>query len=558
MFSQPEKQWSGTVSSASLCKEVEISFSGRNLPDLDVLSKSDPMCVMYIQPFGQNQWQEFGRTETIINSRNPDFTKKMNITYRFEELQKLKFEVYDIDSSRPNLTDHDLIGWTEVTLGNVVSQRVVKQKLDYFNKSLNRGMLIISAEELSMNKEEVELQIVAHNLDKKGWFFNSSPFLVISKSTESGDYIVVHKTEHIRHNLNPVWKVIQVPVRMLCNGDYDRALKVECFDWNQSGNHKFIGQTFISLRKILDGPTPMKISFINPKKQKKSKESYTNSGEIEVVSCQIKPIYTFLDYVQGGTEINCTIAIDFTASNGNPSKPESLHYTGAPVTLYEQALSAVGQIIEDYDSDKQFPVLGFGARIPPSGEVSHEFSVNFNQQNPYCNGIGGVIAAYRSCLASIQLYGPTNFAPCIRHVARFAQQYQNGSNYFILLILTDGVITDMYDTIDTIVNSSNLPLSIIIVGIGNADFSAMEELDSDNKVLTSPVGKKAVRDIVQFVPFNQFLSSGFNPAVGRLHLAREVLREIPAQFISFMKSRNIIPQPPRYGLDSLPPDPEMS
>ena len=116
----------------------------------------------------------------------------------------------------------------------------------------------------------------------------------------------------------------------------------------------------------------------------------------------------------------------------------------------------------------------------------------------------------------------------------------------------------MYDTLETIVSSSNLPLSIIIIGIGNADFSSMEELDSDNKLLRSPSGKTAVRDIVQFVPFNQFLAAGHNPAVGRLHLAREVLREIPEQFIGYMKSRNIIPQPPRYGLDSLPPDPEIS
>lgn len=244
-----------------------FSLFCRNLPDLDVLSKSDPMCVMYVQPFGQNQWQEFGRTETILNNSNPDFAKKMNIIYRFEELQKLKFEVYDVDSSRANLLDHDLIGWTEVTLGNIVSQRVIKQKLDFFNKSLNRGMLIICAEELSSNKEEVDMQIVAHNLDKKSWFFNSSPFLVISKSTENGDYIVVHKTEHIRHNLNPIWKPIQVPVRLLCNGDYDRTLKVECYDWRHNGHHKFIGETFTSLRKILDGPTPMKFPFISQKKK---------------------------------------------------------------------------------------------------------------------------------------------------------------------------------------------------------------------------------------------------------------------------------------------------
>lgn len=113
----------------------------------------------------------------------------------------------------------------------------------------------------------------------------------------------------------------------------------------------------------------------------------------------------------------------------------------------------------------------------------------------------------------------------------------------------------MYDTKEAIVDASGLPLSIIVVGIGNADFSAMDELDSDNTVLTAPSGRKAQRDIVQFVPFNKFLSSGFVPSVGRLHLAREVLREVPDQFLGYMKSRNIPPKPPRYDISRLPPDP---
>ena len=37
--------------------------------------------------------------------------------------------------------------------------------------------------------------------------------------------------------------------------------------------------------------------------------------------------------------------------------------------------------------DKMFPALGFGAKIPPTMEVSHEFAINFNPQNPYCAGI---------------------------------------------------------------------------------------------------------------------------------------------------------------------------
>ena len=52
-------------------------------------------------------------------------------------------------------------------------------------------------------------------------------------------------------------------------------------------------------------------------------------------------------------------------------------------------------------------------------------------------------------------------------------------NYFILLILTDGVITDMEQTKRAVVEASALPMSIIIVGVGGADFELMEELDAD-------------------------------------------------------------------------------
>ncbi len=58
--------------------------------------------------------------------------------------------------------------------------------------------------------------------------------------------------------------------------------------------------------------------------------------------------------------------------------------------------------------------------VPP--QVSHEFALNGNPQNPYCVGIPGVVQAYHTALQSVQLYGPTNAAPIINHVARFAEQ----------------------------------------------------------------------------------------------------------------------------------------
>lgn len=74
----------------------------------------------------------------------------------------------------------------------------------------------------------------------------------------------------------------------------------------------------------------------------------------------------------------------------------------------------------------------------------------------------------------------------------------------------------MAATKDIIVKNSNLPTSIIIVGIGNASFANMEELDGDSGLFSSN-GTRCPRDIVQFVPYNKYNG---NPQL----LAAELLR----------------------------------
>ena len=62
----------------------------------------------------------------------------------------------------------------------------------------------------------------------------------------------------------------------------------------------------------------------------------------------------------------------------------------------------------------------------------------------------------------------------------------------------------MADTRTAVVAASKLPMSLIIVGVGNADFTDMNALDGDDGVLKSASGEPAKRDIVQFVPFRDF------------------------------------------------------
>ncbi len=144
------------------------------------------------------------------------------------------------------------------------------------------------------------------------------------------------------------------------------------------------------------------------------------------------------------------MAIDFTASNGDPSDPQSLHYMdprGRP-NDYVQAIRAVGQVLEFYDTDKMFPVYGFGGRLNTNLPADHCFALNGNENNPevpsrtmlqapfsnflnilhidlppcvQVSGILGVEHCYLAALSRYKLAGPTIFSQIINEVAAKCQ-----------------------------------------------------------------------------------------------------------------------------------------
>ena len=156
-----------------------------------------------------------------------------------------------------------------------------------------------------------------------------------------------------------------------------------------------------------------------------------------------------------------------------------------------------------------------------------------------CHDISGICDAYKIAQQNVQLYGPTNFSPVIHHVAREASQHRHdSSNFFVLLIITKGVITDLEATRSAIVQASCLPMSIIIIGVGSEDFSFMDLLDSDDSPLTDSSGRKAERDIVQFVELQRFIrGQGTRTTWNKELLAKKVPEELPDQLVDYMKSK---------------------
>ena len=242
--------------------------------------------------------------------------------------------------------------------------------------------------------------------------------------------------------------------------------------------------------------------------------------------------FSFLDYIKCGVQLNLIIAIDFTQSNGNPLSQNSLHsIVNNTPNDYENTIRECGYIVAYYDYDQLFPVYGFGAMI--NNSISHCFNINFSN-DPNIYTIDNVIKEYQSCLRKIQFSEPTFFAPVIKKTISDIKNKNNKLEYQILMILTDGVIDDMRDTIDAIVEGSFLPLSVIIIGIGDNDFSAMSFLDGDQNPLVSSNGIMEMRDIVQFVNYRKYRGNA-------VKLVETVLDEIPKQIVQYYMINNIYP-----------------
>ncbi|PPS19001.1 hypothetical protein GOBAR_AA01552 [Gossypium barbadense] len=545
-----------------LFSQIELSFSATSLRDRDVFSKSDPMVVVYIKE-RDGAINEVFRTEVVLNSLTPTWIAKYTITYHFEVVQNLLFKVFDVDTQYHNvemkmlkLEEQQSLGEACCTLSEIVTKPNRSLTLDLIRReesvssthSQHCGKLTVHAEECFSSKSTADIILRCIDLESKDLFSKSDPFLVISKLVESGISIPVCKTEVLKNDHNPTWKPVFLNIQQV--GSKDSPLVIECFNFNSNGKHDLIGKvrkSLADLEKLHLGregenlylPTLVghnyenKLNFMNLLTLRQILNS-----KLLVDKFSETAQHTFLDYLAGGFELNFMVAIDFTASNGNPRLPDSLHYIdpSGRLNAYQKAIYGVGEVLQFYDADRRYPAWGFGAR-PIDGPVSHCF--NLNGSSNYCEvqGIQGIMMAYTSALFNVSLAGPTLFGHVINRASVVAcDSLSTGAKkYFVLLIITDGVITDLQETKDALVKASDLPLSILIVGVGGADFKEMEILDADKgERLESTTGCIASRDIVQFVPFRDVQS-------GEISMVGALLAELPTQFLTYMRRRDIKP-----------------
>eukprot|EP00525_Craspedostauros_australis_P007952 CAMPEP_0198114404 /NCGR_PEP_ID=MMETSP1442-20131203/5802_1 /TAXON_ID= /ORGANISM="Craspedostauros australis, Strain CCMP3328" /LENGTH=452 /DNA_ID=CAMNT_0043771709 /DNA_START=34 /DNA_END=1392 /DNA_ORIENTATION=+ len=397
-------------------------------------------------------------------------------------------------------------------------------------KSVGKGVLRLAMSGIKLSNTE-------------GFLRKSDPFYELNRRMDSAGAATwdnVHRSQVVSNDLSPTWKEATLELSVLCGGDLDLPIEVKVYDHEKKGDHVLMGEFETTVNQLVaaesdtidlmkNGSNTGKIK-INKAQVVGAETVMEQRTEYSAAATAPPPgVPTFADYVSGGCELNVVVAVDFTGSNGDPRQPGTLHHIGSGLNDYEKAIKSIVPILEQFDSDKQIPFLGFGAKY--DGVVRHAFQIGDSEE---LDGVRAVLDAYRGVFATrLIMSGPTVFEEVMQTAAAKAQsrleaaQAEDKQSYTILLILSDGAVSDVEATKACLESINETPLSVVIVGVGNADFSSMEFLDDSQSL--------GERDIAQFVPFNEHCNS---PA----DLSAATLQEIPEQLVSYFQKHDIQPR----------------
>ena len=238
---------------------------------------------------------------------------------------------------------------------------------------------------------------------------------------------------------------------------------------------------------------------------------------------------SLIKLIKKGLNLDLSIAIDFTGSNGWISSSSCLHYIeNGFVNNYEKAIRENYKIISNLNEKDKYDIYGFGANV--DGKFEECFNLNMSD-NPSITGIENIISQYKKAVKSVSFSGGTYFAPVINKINDIMKNnIDDNFRYHILVIISDGEIDDLKSTIDSIIESSKYPLSIIIIGVGDIVCDDMKTLNGENGKLISSDGEILKKDIVQYVHFNDY-------ADDMNKLADAVLKYIPDQVSDYYKNK---------------------
>lgn len=218
---------------------ISLSLACRDVPRLDLASRTDLFCVIYTKNGGH--WCRWGNTETVYGVTSCKWVQKVKICDSVD--QEFYFSVYNQNSHEDDLSRHDLIGSANVGFQEVLDSpgKQLSIPLEYMPGHAvykNRGTLSIAADFLNSEPNTRPFQ-VSLGLDMKGKYYYE-----ISKAMPCGEFMPAYRSETLKKE-GCFFKTLHTHSSKLTGGDSSCQLHLELYHCDASfvsnAEPKFIG-----------------------------------------------------------------------------------------------------------------------------------------------------------------------------------------------------------------------------------------------------------------------------------------------------------------------------
>ena len=206
-----------------------------------------------------------------------------------------------------------------------------------------------------------------------------------------------------------------------------------------------------------------------------------------------KKVYLF-DYFKSGVKLPCFVSLDLSDSKNNPSLKDTKDN-------YKRLLFHIEQLFGSYSKNHVFYSYGYGAKITDSSKDESTFNLSLKRNDSSLKGIEQIFKSWEN-LFDQNLIKPENkiiLSPLIRKITKEIYKLYEITYYNVSFIIIRGSIdkNDIKDTIDSIIESSYLPLTTFIIGVGKNDYSPMMKI-FNGAHKTSSLGMQKMRNNVLF------------------------------------------------------------
>jgi len=223
--------------------KVEISIFAIKLKNVAGFGrgKSDPYAVL---TYGETQ---LGKTEVCKNSLNPMWTTRFVTEYTKELELKLTVDLFDECKGK------------DKSMGSAAFElQDVMQASGHVKAAALKpgGMLCVRVQEVgTFDRGTLNLKLRGIQLPNLETFSKSDPFFEIQ--TEILDHQrarlwqPVFRSEVVKNNLQPQWNECQISIESLCEGNFERPIQIQVFDYESNGKHKLMGTLRTSVKGLL-------------------------------------------------------------------------------------------------------------------------------------------------------------------------------------------------------------------------------------------------------------------------------------------------------------------